>query len=332
MRMCLRGLFLFLLVTAQGVALGQDGAETPADPKPAATSKPTEAPESSGALDTKAPVRAVEPLPTIPATLTQDQIKALINEVAEKDIENDKRQRDYTYVEREEEHKLDGKGEVKSTESRTSEVMILYEHQVERLIAKNDKPLSEKDNAKEEAKIQKVIEKGKNETEEQRKKRLEKEEKDREHDREFVRDVSDAYNFRVVGIEQLDGRDAYVIDADPRPGFQPHHKDAKFLPKFRFRLWIDVAEKEWVKLDAQCIDTVSWGLFLARIHKGSRVLIETTRVNDEVWLPKHVDVKVDARLALLKGINEDIDVTYRDYKKFRTDTKIVGVGEVVEGK
>jgi hypothetical protein len=332
MKMWRTSVFLFLLVTAQGVALSQDGAESPADPKPAATAKPTEALESSGAPDTKAPVRAVKPLPTIPATLTQDQIKALINEVAEKDIENDKRQRDYTYVQREEEHKLDGKGTVKSTESRTSEVMILYEHQVERLIAKNDKPLSEKDNAKEEAKIQKIIEKGKNETAEERKKRLEKEEKDREHDREFVRDVSDAYNFRMLAIEKLDGRDTYVIDADPRPGFQPHHKDAKFLPKFRFRLWIDVAEKEWVKLDAQCIDTVSWGLFLARIHKGSRVLIETTRVNDEVWLPRHVDVKVDARLALLKGINEDIDVTYRDYKKFRTDAKIVGIGEVQEGK
>jgi hypothetical protein len=70
-------------------------------------------------------------------------------------------------------------------------------------------------------------------------------------------------------------------------------------------------------------------LFLARLHKGSRVLIETTRVNDEVWLPKHIDVKVDARVALLKNINLEEDLTYRDYRKFRADTKIVGVGEVL---
>ena len=71
-------------------------------------------------------------------------------------------------------------------------------------------------------------------------------------------------------------------------------------------------------------------MFLARIHKGSGIAIENTRVNDEVWLPKHLDARVDARLALVKGFNLDFDVTYKDYKKFRTDTKIVGVGEVQE--
>ena len=61
-------------------------------------------------------------------------------------------------------------------------------------------------------------------------------------------------------------------------------------------------------------------------------MIETTRVNDEVWLPKHVAVKIDARVALLKNFNEDVDFTYRDYKKFRSDTRIVGVGELPAGK
>ena len=144
--------------------------------------------------------------------------------------------------------------------------------------------------------------------------------------------MCDAYNFRLRVIEEFDGRQAYVIDDEPRPDFQPHHKDAKLLTKFRFRVWIDKEEKQWVELEAECIDTVSWGVFVARIHKGSRIVIETTRVNDEVWLPKHVDIKVDARLALVKNFNEDIDLTFRDYKKFRSDTRIVGVGEVPQGK
>ncbi len=49
------------------------------------------------------------------------------------------------------------------------------------------------------------------------------------------------------------------------------------------------------KLDVQFIDTVSFGLFLARLHKSSRY-VENTRVNDEVWLQQRVVVKVDARL------------------------------------
>jgi hypothetical protein len=260
--------------------------------------------------------------------LSQDQIRALIRQVADKDIENDKKQSAYTYIQREEEHKLDGDGKVKSSESKTQEIMVLYGEQVERLIAKDDKPLPERDAAKEEERIQKLTDKRKNETEEQRKKRLEKEEKDREDGRKFVSEVADAYNFRLIGTESVDGRETYVIDAEPRPDFQPHFKEAKILPKFRFRAWIDQAESQWVKLDAECIDTVSLGWFLARIHKGSRLLIDQTRINDEVWLPRHVALKVDVRLALLKNFNVEADVTYRDYKKFRIDTKIVPVGEL----
>jgi hypothetical protein len=261
-------------------------------------------------------------------TLSQDQIRDLIRQTAANDMENDKRQRDYTYIEREEQHKLDGKGQVKSTEIKTSEIMELYGEQVERLISKDDKPLSDKDNKKEEDKIQKVIEKRKNESDHDREKREEKQEKDREHDRQFVREVADAYNFSFVGIESLAGRDAYVIDGEPRPGYEPHLKEAKILPKFRFRAWIDKDESQWKKLDIQCIDTVTFGLFLARVHKGSRIIIEQTRINDEVWLPQRINVKVDVRLALLKNFNVEDDITYRDYKKFRTNTKIVPVDEV----
>jgi hypothetical protein len=273
---------------------------------------------------------AENPARSLPAAarLSQDQIRALIRVVADKDIENDKKQNDYTYIQREEEHKLDADGKVKSSESRTSEIMVLYGEQVRRLIAKDDKPLSEKDAAKEEEKIRKLTDKRKNENEEQRKKRLETEEKDREDARNFVGEVADAYDFRLIGTENLDGRETYVIEAEPRPDFRPRLKDAKILPKFRFRAWIDQAESQWVKLDAECIDTVSVGWFLARIHKGSRLLIDQTRVNDEVWLPRHVAVKVDVRVALLKNFNLEADVTYRDYKKFRTDTKIVPVGEL----
>jgi hypothetical protein len=262
--------------------------------------------------------------------LSQDQIRSLIREASEKDMENDKKQRDYTYIQREEEHKLDGNGQLKSTESRTYEIMVLYQEPLQKLIARDDKPLSDKDAAKEDEKIQKIIEKRKNESESDRRKRIEKEEKDREEGRQFVKEIADAYNFRFVGNENVDGRETTVIDADPRPGYEPHMKDAKFLPKFRFRVWIDKTEKQWVKLDIQCVDTVSVGLFLVRVHKGSNIQIEQVRVNDEVWLPKHVSLKIDARVALFKGLNIFEDATYRDYKKFRTDTKIVTGGEVQE--
>jgi hypothetical protein len=269
----------------------------------------------------------IELKPDASGTVSQEQIRELLRRVADKDIENDKRLRDYTYIQREEQHRLDGKGNVKKVESRTSEVLVIYGEEVQRLIAKDDKPLSEQDAKKEEERIQKITDKRKNESDSDRRKRLEKEEKNREDGRKFVLEVADAYNFRLVDSETLDGHETWVLDGEPRPGFEPKSREAKFLPKLRGRIWIDKTEMQWVKLDVTTTDTISVGLFLARIHKGTRIVVETTKVNEEVWLPKHVDFHVDLRLALLKNLNVDVEQTFRDYKKFRTDTKITVVGE-----
>ena len=123
-----------------------------------------------------------------------------------------------------------------------------------------------------------------------------------------------------------------MIDGEPRPGLRAADERGEVLSKFHGRVWIDKGDLQLAKMDIEAIDTVSFGWVLARIHKGTRVMLEQTRVNDEVWLPRHVTFKLDARVALLKGYNIDGDQEYRDYKKFRTSSKIVGMGEVQEQK
>ena len=270
--------------------------------------------------------------PDASGKLSQQQMQQLFRVVAAKDMENDKLQRNYTYIERQVQSKLDKNGETKSAEVKTYEILEIYGEQLQRLIAKDDKPLDAKDAAKEEEKIQKIIDKRKNESDDDRRKREEKEEKEREDDRKFVTEIADAYDFKLVGTEAMNGRQAWVIDGEPRPGFQPHMKDAKFLPKFHGRVWIDQDDLQLAKMEVEALDTISWGVFLARFHKGSRFMLEQMRVNDEVWLPRQLAVKLDARLALLKSLDEDIEQTFRDYKKFRTSSKIVGVGELPESK
>jgi hypothetical protein len=259
-------------------------------------------------------------------------MQELFRAVAAKALENDRRQRDYTYIKREVETKLDNKGNSKSTEVKSYEVLEIYGDQVERLIEKDDKPLSRKDADKEEEKIRKIIEKRKNETAADRKKREEREEKDREQGRKFVTEVADAYNFKLVGTERVAGREAWVIDGEPRPGFVPHMKESKLLAKFHGRVWIDKTDLQLSRMDVECLDTISFGWFLARFHKGSRLALEQTRVNDEVWLPAHVTARIDVRLALLKGFYVGLEQTFRDYKKFRVSSKIIEKSEVQEQK
>jgi hypothetical protein len=291
------------------------------------------APQNKAAAAANPPVPASLNLtPGADGKLSEEQMQQLFRVVADKHIENDKRRRDYTYVDREVESSLDGKGKTKSTEVKTYEILEIYGEQVQRLIEKDDKPLDAKEAAKEEAKIQQIIDTRKDESDDERRKREEKEEKEHEDHRKFVREVADAYDFKLVGTEKVEGRDAWVIDGEPRPGFEPKMKEAKFLSKIHGRVWIDKGDLQLAKLDIETIDTVSFGWVLARLHKGTRMMLEQTRVNDEVWLPRHVTFKFDARVALFKGYNIDGDQEYRDYKKFRTSAKIVDMGEVKEQK
>lgn len=303
-------LILFVLILTVS-ALGQADQSAPPAPatQPSATSLPDLRPDANG-------------------NLSQEQMRQLVRVVTENYRANYKKERDYTYIDHEIENKLNGEDGIKSTESTTYEVMELYGEQVRRLIAKDDKPLSGKDAAKEAERIDKITNERKNESDEARAKRQAQEEKQREKNREFVREVADAYDFRLVGSETLNGRDNWVIAGEPRPGFQAHTQEAQILPKFHGRLWIDKKEMQLAKLDVEALGTVSFGWGMARIHKGTRLVFEQARVNEEVWLPRQVSFKFDARIALVKNYREEWEDTYRDYKKFRATAKIVGTGEV----
>lgn len=301
---------------------------------------PQDAPTSAADHSTSASIKEADPpseaapsaphpdlTPDAKGNLSSDQMRELTRVVAQNFRDNFKKQANYTFVQRDVERTMSGDGKVKSTEIRTYDVIEIYGEEVWRMIEKDDKPLDAKEAAKEEDKIQKIIDKHKDESEEDRRKREEKEAKRREESRKFVTAVADSHEFKLVGTEDIGGRETWVIDCDPRPGYEIPDKEARFVSKFRGRLWIDKQDMQLAKVDVEAIDTASVGWVLARIHKGTRVTYEQMRVNDEIWLPKHMAYKLDARVALLKGYNIDGEQTYRDYKKFRTTSKIVGIGQ-----
>ena len=310
--------YLLVLVLAASFGWSQESPLTDPSQTPGVLKTPSDKAEAP------APIKLE---PDASGMVSQEQFRELLRYAQDREVENEKHLHDYTYIEREEEHKLDSDGHVKKVESHTHEVLEVYGEPVERLIAKDDKPLSPEEAKKEEDRITKITDKRKNESESDHRKRLEKEEKERQEERKFVLEIADAFTFRLVGSETLDGRDTWVIEGEPRAGYQPKERSTKILSKFKGRIWIDKAEAQWVKLDIVAIDSISVGWFLARIHKGMHIEAEQTKINDEVWLPKHVAVQVGARLALLKSVNEDVEETFRDYKKFRADSKITVMGE-----
>ena len=80
--------------------------------------------------------------------------------------------------------------------------------------------------------------------------------------------------------------------------------------------------------EAESIDTITWGVLLVRIHKGSRFSFQQLHLNDEVWLPQRFYVNGGARLALLKNESMEQEDTFSNYKKFVTSSRILpGVKE-----
>ncbi|HKW76225.1 MAG TPA: hypothetical protein VJN64_11925 [Terriglobales bacterium] len=252
-------------------------------------------------------------------------------EIVRRSVETDHRTlelaRNYTCMNRQVIHHLDKHGQMKSTEIKTFDINFYYGQEYSRLVQIDDKPLSEKVQKKEDEKLEKFLAKLRNESDADREKRLEKERKEREEGRAFLRDVVNAYDFRLLGQETVDGAESYVIEAMPRPDFHPTQKHADILKKLKGKLWIEKKDFNWVKVEAEATDTISYGMFLLRIHPGSRFTLEKTLVNHEVWLLHRLEINGGARIALFKNENiEQEDVT-SNFRKFVTSVKILPGGE-----
>lgn len=277
-----------------------------------------------------APAPAYEDPSTLPPTNDPKEIVRRAMETDQRDFELS---RNYTYEERRVSAMLDKHGKDKHKEVETYDWTVLYGEPYDRLMQKDDKPLNAKEEQKQQEKVDKFIEKRKNESEKDRKKRQEKEEKERREDRAFATDIANAYDFTLVGEDRVDGRDVYIIDATPRKGFHPTQPHADMLPKLKGRVWIDKKDYGWAKIHVETLDTISWGFFLVRIHKGTEMTFEQTRANHEVWLPGKILVSGGARIALFLNPNINLESDYSNYKKFTTGTRILpGVTQVDLGK
>jgi hypothetical protein len=236
--------------------------------------------------------------------------------------------KDYAYTRRTEQRRLDGSGRVKSVESKTHEVLVLYGQPYERLIAQDDKPLPPNPERNEQRKLDRELEHRSKASAKDREKRAREEAKGIEEQKAMIREVADAYSFRLLGEEQVSGHDAWVIEAEPLPGYRPRSSRAKLLPNFRGKLWITKEDYRWARLEAEVVRTVSLGLVLARLQPGTQISMQQTRVREELWMPSTVHAKVFVRLALVKTVSAEVNVAFSNYRKFQSDSRVLESTEV----
>ncbi|HEX6895574.1 MAG TPA: hypothetical protein VF146_09885 [Bryobacteraceae bacterium] len=257
------------------------------------------------------------------APLGAQDAREIVRKSVELDQANWLRMKDYTWTATETERGLDSKGQAKSERTNQWETVVLYGEPHRRMLERDGKPLTPDQQRKEQQKLDTAVAKLARETDAQRERRLAEQEKQREKDRDFLREVTDLYELKIEGEDKIDGQDVWVISATPKPGYVPKRRDARPLLKIQGRIWIDKREYQWVRIEAETTGTISYGLFLARLNAGAKLLFEQTRINDEVWLPKFERVSGSGRLGLVKKIALEQDLTWSNYKKFQVDSKII---------
>ena len=250
-------------------------------------------------------------------------LKALFKQIDANQQALDKIKEDYAGTKIEEETDYEGNGKPKKPDVRESTFFYLHGTEVSTLVKINGQPLSADAQKKENARVLKQIEDlekaaNKKESPEEKSKQEQKDEQEEDVSIDaFLR----ACQFVNPRRERFRGQDVLVFDFEPNPEFKARSLVEKVIQKLGGVIWIDEKALDVVRLDAFFVNNVKFaGGLLADLQKGTRVILEQTYVNNEVWLPTYEEVHLDVRVLLVKGIKVDGTTRYFDYKKFNVET------------
>src|SRR5579872_6236871 len=218
-----------------------------------------------------------------------------------------KAERSYSYTERDQQRHLDTGGILKSEDVDVSQTIFVNGDPFQDHVEHNGAPLT-RDEARK--RMEKLL-KRQNETKAEREARLANE----KAERAFVMEVADAFNFKLVGDDLINGRPAYILDVTPRPGYAPRSKRARMFTKVAGTLWVDKEDFGWPKAKGRVVEAFAIGFIVARVQKGSHIEFTQTRLADGVWVPNRVSINANAKIFLIKRYDVDEVITYSDYQK-----------------
>ena len=261
-------------------------------------------------------------LMTVAAALAQDPHEVVRRSIAQDQLDW-ARMKDYTWQAHSVEMHLDSHAKVISTKRETWETLMLDGQPYRRTLERDGKPLSPEEQRGERKKLDTETRRLSSETPAEKHRRMEQAEGRRRHEFAFLSEIPELFDLRFEGDSTVDGRSVWVVSGEPRPGAKAKSGNAKTLLKLRGRMWIDKATYQWTRVEAETTDTISWGLFLARLNYGAKMIFEQTEVNSELWFPKRLLLTGSGRVGLLKRLAQEEEIEWSNYRKFSVDSKIV---------
>ena len=200
---------------------------------------------------------------------------------------------------------------------KTYQVLMIEGSTYNKLIALNGKQLTGSQADAEEGKLRQEIERRRSESPDVRHKRVAKYQAERRQDHELMTEMVKAFDFALNGQADVNGRQCFVLDANPKAGYRPPNRDTQVLKAMRGKLWVDANEYQWVKVHAEVFRPVNFGLIFAQVKPGTSFTLEQRPVSGKLWLPSHFTTSVKARVFLSSRNSLD-DEVYSDYRRSGT--------------
>jgi predicted RNA-binding protein with PIN domain len=248
-------------------------------------------------------------------------VKEIFRRAVEKDERNYTVRDQYTYREETIVEFFEKDGKSKSVERTTKDILFYDGTQLEKVVARNGQPLSARDLKMEQDKLDKEIARIKKESPAARAKRRGETAAELKEETEGRRQLLEAFDLQLKGESTVNQRPCWLITGTPRADFRPKGRRADQLKKFRGDACIDKETSDWMRIEVQNTETISFGLFLVRLQPGATVRIDQTRVNNEVCFPEKLDIAANARLLGMMR-RAKISIRNSDFRKFSADSTI----------
>jgi len=243
-------------------------------------------------------------LAVLPARATEDA-----NDILKRFIEarnsNWKRASQYTYVEQAEFFSFNKTGQPKKDRSETHEIIFLEGLAYKKLIARNERPLATKEQAKQEKDMRRIAA--------DRRAQLRSGLLHKNISLGSDDDLMTLFDNRVLGEEEVRGRTVWVIECTPKDGRAPANAREKEVLSFRRKLWID--KSEYVPLKS--VHTVV-GQHIT-FMPGTTITWEFEKINQDAWLA--TSGIIDGHVQFAKFIKPAVRTEYRNSKFQKFDVQ-----------
>ncbi len=273
-----------------------------------------------------------------PRSVEALDVTTLLHEVSKNQDAVEKRVTEYSFLQKQTEREIDGKGVLKKETVKVFEVFpVANRAPIMKLISENGVALSGDRAAKEDKRVMEEFLKAERDKDKDAQKAAERRaarerEKAAKSKQDESEDVEISQFFRHCEFvsprrERFQDRETIVFDFRVQPGFKPSTRQESLISKLVGVVWIDPLDKQVIRLEARLAEgfKMGGGLVLS-LRPGAALVMEQMRLKEGFWMPRFAQINLSIKVLLFGGGDINQTLEWSDYKHFSADIESYKLG------